>query len=643
MRSLPPKSILPSGNRLVTSEFAMEVRRKIRRLLYRFPLGRLLIFDRLFRVAIIALAALIIFLSLFLPRIWRLSPAGFEPVIRVSGLDVVQSWSLSRSARRATAERQFERAHFAWLAAIANHPADPTLVRGSLNCFLLSPDWERRVQTAVQQCFWLLKLTQTNHADLELVSDVLERVEQYELLKSLLENAAQPLPPTLHAARLRTLFQVRDMKGFDEAWRAEEITDPELRLYRSAYLAGWTRSADFLHRVREIEAALDGEHGEVGARLLIAVAEQRKDLDRCRSALEHLKTRGADRLSDWAPYWRLVRLVEGTERALELVAEGESKVRSADGAKLLGQLHREFSGPAGALSFLKRTAETFGGSPQFLTFYAGELLMTGDWPELRRVVYQIRNASTQNASLKAFSYFLESEWNRANGRDGAARTALQNMLNWRFEVFDLGMAVAAHLIKTGREESARDLLLNLEPPAEQEFPYWSLVFKTAALLQDAELMGRAARKTYELRPTDPVAANHLLAVLLLERRDASEALRLSFALMLEHPDSLVTKINHAAALLLNGRAAEAETILRSVPVDPLSPAERTMFYRNRFEAALQLGRPSDAESHLARVDRDYLYPEQREWLDKTLREAKKTHGSSSSVMSLYHASLGGPE
>ena len=67
---------------------------------------------------------------------WTVSPPGFKPVLKVSGLDLVQAWSLKRSALKAAAAGKDDDAAYAWQAAIANDAADPDLFRGSLRHLL---------------------------------------------------------------------------------------------------------------------------------------------------------------------------------------------------------------------------------------------------------------------------------------------------------------------------------------------------------------------------------------------------------------------------------------------------------------------------------------------------------------------------
>ena len=97
-----------------------------------FPLARLLIFSFWFRLIFAGFLLFLVFLALFLPRIWRTTPPGFLPVIKISGLDMAQAWSLRRSALRSMKTGQLDQAAFAWQAAVAHNPANPDLVRGAL-------------------------------------------------------------------------------------------------------------------------------------------------------------------------------------------------------------------------------------------------------------------------------------------------------------------------------------------------------------------------------------------------------------------------------------------------------------------------------------------------------------------------------
>ena len=141
-----------------------------------------------------------------MPKVWRTSPPGFVPVIKVSGLDLTQAWSLKKTAQRADAEGQTETAVQAWLTAVANNPADPELVRGFLGSLERDENRPNHLAWAIGQSFWLLRLTRTNLADLVLTTRLLERFQLYDLVRDWLEAPGVLQRPALEAAYLRALF-----------------------------------------------------------------------------------------------------------------------------------------------------------------------------------------------------------------------------------------------------------------------------------------------------------------------------------------------------------------------------------------------------------------------------------------------------
>src|SRR5437899_6923621 len=136
--------------------------------LERFPLLRQMLYETWFRVIVLVGVLGAVGMALFLPKIWVTSPKGFLPVVRVSGLDMLQACSLQRSARQAMAAGKFEQAPYAWTSAFANNPADPNLARGALENSLRMDRMDKDPGNPISQALWLLRLTHTNTIDLEL-------------------------------------------------------------------------------------------------------------------------------------------------------------------------------------------------------------------------------------------------------------------------------------------------------------------------------------------------------------------------------------------------------------------------------------------------------------------------------------------
>src|SRR5687767_10182690 len=87
------------------------------RLIYS-PFLRLVLFNVWFQVSFGAVVLVSIGIALCLPKMWRVSPEGFLPEVKVSWLDLTQNWALERSARKAAAEGDFKRASQSWEAAV---------------------------------------------------------------------------------------------------------------------------------------------------------------------------------------------------------------------------------------------------------------------------------------------------------------------------------------------------------------------------------------------------------------------------------------------------------------------------------------------------------------------------------------------
>jgi hypothetical protein len=114
--------------------------------------------------------------------------------------------------------------------------------------------------------------------------------------------------------------------------------------------------------------------------------------------------------------------------------------------------------------------------------------------------------------------------------------------------------------------------------------------------------------------------NNYAATLLIMRRNPEEAVRLTLQLLAQNPASPVARVNHAAALLLNERVAEAENLLRSVPTNALNRAQISLYNLDLFEMKVRLGHLENAKALLDLIEERYLYPPQREWLTKLRKQ-----------------------
>lgn len=593
----------------------------LRRKLAGHPFLWLLLQDAWFRLGFIAFFSLLLFLGLFLPRIWRTSPPGFRPVIKVSGLDLAQAWSLKRSALKAAAAGRFEEAHYAWMAALANNRADPELVRGSLRCAVQSDDQRRYRRFAVAQVFWLLQLTGTNRNDLELAAKVLGQHQRSDLVISLLEPRQQDLTPALEAAYLKALFQADRIPAFTNRWarvQANLPSDEELLLYRLACDAGGAPTAAAHDAVKTLLAAVEKPALRILAcRLLLTASARRLDAEQAGELLGRLNDWQEDTLPDHLGYWRLLSRVGRKEEALRLAESRARRPASAEEALELAQLFRAWTLPDRALEVFRQFGRDFRDSAELWIAYSRALLEGRRWDELRRVAFEIRvQSEAGQEGLAAYSYYLEGRAELGLRRRFHATSAFQKMSEWEFHFPLLGLSVANDLIGLDFAASARDVLTKLEKSLAANAEYWSALFQAGERLKQTDLMLAAARRAHELRPADPSMANNYAAALLIQREAPEEAIRLTLRAIWRSPHFPTARINHAAALLLNERAEEALAFLNDIDLLKLTETQRTIYHLDRFEACLKLQRYAEAWANCELIDPRHLYPPQARWLEQ---------------------------
>ena len=301
-------------------------KRLANRLVY-FPLLRLLIFNFWFRLVFAGFVLLLIFLAMFLPRIWRVTPPGFLPLIRISGLDMARAWSLKRSALRSMAAGDSDRAVYAWQAAVRNNPADSAMLRGALTNFLRldrpNPGYQG---LAVGQTLWLLRLSRTNDADVELVSQVYDKLRLYDPALRLLGPLEDRLSPSEESVYLKALFHSGQMARFAGRWQKSagkrSNIAPDLRVYHAAYRAGWGPSFEAAAGRKQLEAALeDPDQRILSNRLRLLVCAHLGDADGYRESLQRLGQWQSDMLIEHVIYWQLLATLGRKSEAAELARQ----------------------------------------------------------------------------------------------------------------------------------------------------------------------------------------------------------------------------------------------------------------------------------------------------------------------------------
>jgi tetratricopeptide (TPR) repeat protein len=583
---------------------------------------RLLIFKPWFRVSFAAFVLLLLFLALFLPKIWRTSPVGMVPVVKVSGLDKVQAWSLKRTARHDGAGGHPDRAHYAWLGAVLHNPADSVGVRGLLTNLLSHPAVEPdSLRLALGYTFWLLHLTGTNNADLELVADVLEDYHYNDLVLSLLSPVADHFTPRQQAAFLKALFRQNQVAEFAARWQQVQgarLPDPELPLYWAAYEAGWGRVEDAELGRQKLAAALaDPARRVLANRLQLAVCSRLADINGYETCLGRLQEWDQDTATDHAEYWRLLA---NNGRAEDAKRFARAYTKPPGSSRHLLALAEAYVG-LGLRDLAQRCFQSapshFFGSEEVWMKYGEFLVQDRNWDDLRTAAVQMRTRDRANQEFIGYTYFLEGWAEHELGRLSPADEAFRRMnQNWIRGNARLALVTATQLVTLGRAASAWELLSKFEEELNNRPEYWTTVYDAANQLKDADLLLKAGKREYELVPSEPTAVSHYAAALLVKRQEPELAVKLTMQALATYPASAVARINHSLALLLNKRPADARSVLAGLRPNLLTPEAAASFHMVSFLISCELGDHGEAWRVVDKIDPTYLFPSDLAWIEE---------------------------
>ena len=178
------------------------------------PLTRLLLYTRWFKWGLLLMLLMILSLPISLIKYHRVTPDGFKPVVKISFLDVIQSWSLRRSALKMMAEDKFDDSVHAWHSSIANHPGNMEYMREYFH-FLMDHDLRRsKSKDAAQNGMWFLRITQTNRTDVQLLAEVFDFYDLHTYNPYILNTLDDDLPIDLEKKYVKTLFRAGAAEDF---------------------------------------------------------------------------------------------------------------------------------------------------------------------------------------------------------------------------------------------------------------------------------------------------------------------------------------------------------------------------------------------------------------------------------------------
>lgn len=594
------------------------------------PLLRLLYFTRWFRWGLLCVVLILLMVPLVLLKVWASTPVDFNPVVKISLLDKLQSWSLRRAAFEAMDAGRFEDSVHAWHSSIANDPGNQVYQREYFQ-FLMDKDLQKsKSRQAVQNGWWYLKLNQTNQASLELVTDVFEFYKLHEINHIFLSQKVQNLSPKMEAKFLKSAFHMRDIVGFRKQIERMESSrleaDPDVKLYHAAYMSIWGSSDSTLSHVEQLRSEFKHpKHAFLAHTLNLEVSVARGEIDSFRQSIEYMISRGADRLVHHLQYWNMLVEHGEKDRAMELFRRYNLPPDNAMDVVHFVDFAVMIEEDDMAIQYLKTYAKDFGYYEPIWIAYANILIDQRDWQNLNNLAVQARRHSLASGTLKGFSYFMEARAALGEQKLDLADRMMKKVAQVEYGIVSVGCYIAQELGTLGYELEALSIWRGCYDEMKGEKSYWESVFPLASSQEDSELLLEAAEQLYRLEPQNAIYRNNYAALLLSHRQQLDTAVRLTWEQINEPSTSRYAKpskyqaalINHALALVLNHRCDEAVEYLKQVSKTSLVPEFKSIYHLVWFEVAIRKQDYELARSHGMLVQEDQLLPADREWFDTT--------------------------
>ncbi|MGV3773149.1 MAG: hypothetical protein ACO1QB_09630 [Verrucomicrobiales bacterium] len=551
---------------------------------------------------------------------WRTSPEGFMPVVRVSGLDMSQAWALKRTAVSSADRGDLNQSLYAWQSAIGNNPGSPELVRGFLQTLIAADKPEKRyINAGLRQALWLLRLTQTNAADLELCNQLFEKQRHYDAAVYVSAPSEKNLSAKAEAAYLKALFHQGRMEQFAKKInvRSEAELNDELKLYKLAWKAGWS---DHPGKEEANEALLQKLAAEPDSpllnRLVMINSAAQKESALYQQCLDRLSNLNQANLQDHIGLWRLLAILGKKEEAIALAQNQNRQPTSSLETLLLAETFASLDLAEEALLIYKRYAPEYGQIPELWLGYANLLMREKQWEELRKVALIIRDQDSLRDAMHGYTFHLEGMADLGEERKKNAEVAFNKALEQEYSHAQIGFGMAQTWIRHGYLEQSEKLLVKLENLLDEEAEYWQVRFDLALQRKQADDILNCAAKLYAFAPEDPAVVNYYAAALLLNRTNATETVKITRKVVNQYPNSFAAVLNHSLALLQNNRVQESKFYLQAIVPGSLSPAELNNYHFAKFEMELASGNLPEATRLASLVDKSSLFPHQAKWFEE---------------------------
>ena len=577
---------------------------------------RVLIGDPWFRWAAVAMVLLVGSILVVVVPMFVVSPPDIDPPLRVSLLDKFQARALIGTAREAARAGRLPESITAWKTALANDLSNLEARRGALETLGAASQYTQDDVRFGYMCgVELLQRTATNVQDTLTFVRFLDHVGHHPAAVALLREPMLSNDEVLAGWFARSLFLAHRIDRFEELWfRRREVLSQAapMALIGPAWEAGWGPITGMAAaRERLLAAERDPGLRDEASRLLLMVFENLGDAAGYEQALGRRVDHRADSLADHLGFWRLLARNGRAPEVLERLKAFQRPPANPGEAIGMIEALQSFGLADRAVELALAQVAVFPYAPDLWLATAELLLQREDWTHLRQVAIGMRGEASLAGRMAAYSWYLDGRIDLALSRDLDAAADFKRIVDGATPDAVLVARMVAGLRRVNRPQEAALLLRRVEKTFAKDATFWFEMAGIAAETQDMETLAEAVSRSYRLEPDNPVYRHNQAAVMIALGREPEETVRLTLELLNRSPESVSCQINHALALVLQRRFADAEGLLARIPWAGRTSVEETQMHHAWMLIEDSRQRMEAARTHARAARESELLPPQR--------------------------------
>ena len=578
---------------------------------------RVLVSDPGFRWAAVLVALLIGSVLVAVIPIFVVSTPEIDPPYRASLLDKFQARALIKTAREAGQAGRLPESITAWKTALANDLSSLEARRGTLEILTTTSGFTQDdVRFGFACGVELLKRTGTNRQDVLVFARFLDHVGHHPANVALLRDLATSDTGEISGWFARSLFLARRMDRFEELWLRQRQTlmaTPPMALIGPAWEAGWGPITGMAAaREHLLAAEKDPARQAEASRLLLMVFENLGDAAGYEQTLARRIGLQADSLADHLGLWRLLARAGRSAEVMERLKSFRRPPANPGEAVGLIEAFQAFGLGDRAVETGQEQVKVFPYAPDLWLATAELLLQRQDWSRLREIAIGMRGETSLAGRMTAYSWYLDGRIDLSLNRSLDAEADFARITQGAAPDAVLVARMVAGLRRVNRPREAASLLRRVEAEFAKDPTFWFEVAGIAAETHDMDTLVDAVSRSHRLEPDNPVYRHNRAAVLIATGREPEEAVRLTRELLDRSPESISCQINHALALILQRRLADAENLLARIPWVGRTSVEETQMHYAWMLVEEARHATEAARAHARALRESELLPPQRQ-------------------------------